>query len=88
MDTNKILSSDILDIVFEGRNKQYGAYDLRKTYNRRLSKALLLTGALAMLVFFSSLFANSFHTKVNDGPDLLDTRMAEIKKETPRWADV
>lgn len=83
MDTNKILSSDILDIVFEGRNKQYGAYDLRKTYNRRLSKALLLTGALAMLVFVSSLFANTFNKKSNNGPDLLETRMAEIRNEPP-----
>ena len=32
MDSNKILSADILDIIFEGRNKEYGAYDLRKCF--------------------------------------------------------
>ena len=32
MEANKILSADLLDIVFEGRNKEYGAYALRKTY--------------------------------------------------------
>ena len=31
MDINKILSADVLDIIFEGKNKEYGAYDLRKT---------------------------------------------------------
>ena len=36
MDVNKILNADILDIIFEGRNKEYGAYELRKTYNKRL----------------------------------------------------
>ncbi len=36
MEVNKILNADILDIIFEGRNKEYGAYDLRKTYNKRL----------------------------------------------------
>ena len=30
----KFLHADILDIIFEGRNKEYGAYELRKTYNR------------------------------------------------------
>ena len=33
MDSNKILSADMLDIIFDGRNKEYGAYELRKTYN-------------------------------------------------------
>ncbi|RYY09942.1 MAG: energy transducer TonB, partial [Chitinophagaceae bacterium] len=33
MDINKIMSADILDIIFEGRNKEYGAYELRKGYN-------------------------------------------------------
>ena len=43
MEANKILQSGFLDILFEGRNKLYGAYDLRKTYNQRISKALLTT---------------------------------------------
>ena len=39
--TNKeILQADMLDILFEHRNKLYGAYALRKTYDRRLAIAL------------------------------------------------
>ena len=65
MDINKILSADILDIIFDGKNKQYGAYDLRKTYNKRLTKALLFTAALAALIFFASLlYAKVFNKKV------------------------
>ena len=30
MEQGKILTADVLDIIFEGRNKDYGAYDLRK----------------------------------------------------------
>ncbi len=41
------------DIVFEDRNKTYGAYDLRKNHNRSVAFALLITGA-------SFLFAVSF----------------------------
>ena len=40
MEPNKILSADVLDLIFEDRNKAYGAYDLRKTYNKRIVKAL------------------------------------------------
>ncbi|HAN65961.1 MAG TPA: energy transducer TonB, partial [Chitinophagaceae bacterium] len=43
MEPNKILQADILDIIFDGKNKAYGAYDLRKTYNKTLVKALLFT---------------------------------------------
>ena len=50
MEANKILQADVLDIIFEGRNKEYGAYDLRKTYNRRLITALIgMMGLLTVL---------------------------------------
>jgi protein TonB len=58
METNKILNADILDIIFDGKNKQYGAYELRKTYDSRLKKALLLTAGFALVIFLSSVFAN------------------------------
>ncbi|MCA6499902.1 MAG: energy transducer TonB, partial [Chitinophagaceae bacterium] len=41
MDINKLQTADVLDIIFDGRNKEYGAYDLRKTYNKRLTYALV-----------------------------------------------
>jgi protein TonB len=47
MEVNKILQADVLDIIFDGRNKDYGAYDLRRTYNRRLLRAL---GGSALLL--------------------------------------
>jgi len=80
MDINKILSADILDIVFEGRNKQYGAYDLRKTYDSRIKKALLVTGGLIVLIFLGSIFANIIGKNKTDQIEVLDTQMAEIKK--------
>jgi periplasmic protein TonB len=40
MTTQNILSSDVLDIVFENRNKAYGAYALRKYYDKRLLHSL------------------------------------------------
>ena len=84
MDINKILGADILDIIFEGKNKTYGAYELRKTYNKRLTKALLMTAAVALLVFLGSVFANIMGKNKKDAFDVKDTQMAEIKKnDTP-----
>lgn len=40
MNSNLILKSDVLDIIFEKRNKAYGAYTLRKLYPNRLKFAL------------------------------------------------
>lgn len=40
MTSKEILSADVLDILFENRNKLYGAYTLRKNYNNRLGIAL------------------------------------------------
>ena len=83
METNKILTADVLDIIFDGRNKQYGAYDLRKSYNSRLTKALLLTAALALLIFLSSILVNAVGTRTGEDLEVLDTQLAEVKKETP-----
>lgn len=49
MNTNIILKSDILDIIFENRNKEYGAYPLRKAYANRIKIAtgLMLIASIA-----------------------------------------
>ena len=47
MEPIAILQADLLDIVFENRNKEYGAYPLRKSYNRRL---LFSTGVMLSVV--------------------------------------
>jgi periplasmic protein TonB len=84
MDVNKILNADVLDIIFDGRNKNYGAYELRKSYSSRLTKALLITGALLLLIFLGTVFANIVgKNKDKNEIDVLDTQMAEVKKDEP-----
>ena len=58
METDKILSANLIDIIFDDRNKDYGAYELRKTYQKRITKALLVTGTITLLIF-GSLLARS-----------------------------
>jgi protein TonB len=53
MDINKILNSDYLDILFEGRNKTYGGYELRKKYPQRARKAaIILLGIILVLIAY------------------------------------
>jgi len=42
MNKETILQSNLLDIIFDNRNKDYGAYTLRKNYNKRIEIALFL----------------------------------------------
>ncbi len=83
MDTNKILNANVLDIIFDGKNKKYGAYDLRMSYNKRIRKSLLITGLVALLFFFSSVFANFVGKGKSETIDVVDTEMAKLKKELP-----
>ncbi len=54
MNSETILQSDVLDIVFEKRNKLYGAYTLRKFYNNRLFKSMGITlGVVTFLCAFT-----------------------------------
>lgn len=66
MKTDSILQADVLDIIFENRNKDYGAYTLRKYYNNRLYKAMGITFCAAGIVCAFSFFQKHpqeiFHT--------------------------
>lgn len=50
MNAKDILQASLLDLIFENRNKNYGAYTLRKYYPQRLLKAFLLMTAFVMTV--------------------------------------
>ena len=50
MDINKILNSDYIDIIFDGRNKLYGSYELRKQYPVRARRAAGIVLAIMFLL--------------------------------------
>ena len=80
MDVNKILSTDLLDLVFEGRNKEYGAYELRSNYNKRLTTAMLITAALMLLLVLGSFIMKTVSD--NKGKvEVKEVQLADIKQE-------
>ena len=84
--TNKeILQADVLDILFEHRNKLYGAYALRRSYDRRLGIALgaaLLTVLISLAISFLKKSDNSTGRAKDDKTMIIKT--IEIPKEEPK----
>ena len=82
METNKILDADILDLLFEGRNKEYGAYDLRRHYNGRLARAIAVTSGLVVVLCSFTLVKG--HGKVTAvAPNVTDVVMEAVPDKTP-----
>src|SRR6187399_147933 len=91
MNKELIMKSDVLDILFENRNKNYGAYDLRKFYAGRLKKAF---GIMMTIVVGLSAFTFLPNKKVYEtfpysieGPELgqakkIEKKQPEIKPKT------
>lgn len=65
MQTNKILSASLIDLIFDGRNKEYGAYYLRKTYEQRIKKALFITFSIAVLAIGGTALAGNSKPNAN-----------------------
>lgn len=60
--TNQLFDSNWTSIVFEGRNKRYGAYLLRKEYEGNMLKALIVSIAFGAFITVSSIVLSN---KVN-----------------------
>jgi protein TonB len=84
MDVNKILSAELLDLVFEGRNKDYGAYELRKKYNSRLTFAIVITISLALLIFLTSFLLDELKDRNKGVVEVQEVKLEEIQQEEPK----
>ncbi|NOU37223.1 MAG: hypothetical protein HOO89_00805 [Ferruginibacter sp.] len=91
MKSDAILKADVLDIIFENKNKLYGAYALRKFYNNRLYKALVAMFGLVIIFISLSFIKKTSHVIFNTGGTIcilsappknkiLDKKKIEIQK--------
>lgn len=58
MNATNTYSSDFLDILFDGRNKDYGAYDLRRSQDRRVRNAIIGTASIALVIIGGYVLSN------------------------------
>jgi len=82
-----IFTNQWLDIVFEGKNKAYGAYDLRKSNTKTTVRALII-GAVLFSVLVAAPLIMSLLPDSSGDDDSLDTKIVTMKlppkKEEPK----
>jgi len=81
MEQSKILTADVLDIIFEGRNKAYGAYELRKTYKRRLMISVGVMIGICLFIFLATLLANFVAPKKQAKILVQDVQLANVQEQ-------
>jgi protein TonB len=82
-----LFKKEWLDIVFEGRNKSYGAYDLRKTNGSTTLRALLVGAVIFSIAVATPKIAELFSNLGGDDEVALDTKITTVKlppKEKPK----
>jgi len=77
MAKEKVNAPDFDDIVFEERNKEYGAYRLRKKYNRNVLIGLLI----GILIIGTAIITPYLNAKAAEGRTKRAERQVEIKLE-------
>lgn len=80
-----LLKNQWLDIVFEGRNKVYGAYELRKTNGKTNLKSLVIGGVIFVFLVSLPVLANLIPDSEDDAT--LDQKITTVKlppKEKPK----
>jgi protein TonB len=77
MAKEKITAPAFDDIVFENRNKEYGAYSLRKKYNRNVVIALII----GILILGTAVIAPYLNAKAAENKAKKAERQVEIKME-------
>ncbi|MBC7849554.1 MAG: energy transducer TonB, partial [Chitinophagaceae bacterium] len=79
MKPENILEANVLDIIFENRNKEYGAYALRRDYNRRLKTGISVMLGVVILFALFNLGWNGKKTIVDSRTfEIIDPRIAEL----------
>jgi protein TonB len=85
MTAQQILKADLLDLLFENRNKEYGAYVLRRDYPSHLKKAmgimLLLVSALCLYVWSHPQKIIYVQRTIDLMPDPTISKLKEEKKQ-------
>ncbi|MEO6632558.1 MAG: hypothetical protein ABIN13_12570, partial [Mucilaginibacter sp.] len=84
-----LYKNEWLDLVFDDRNKAYGAYDLRHNYANNLVKAMLITffsvGVLCAISIYASSRKEILHiTPVDLHPNVMPPVLPIKKIEPPK----
>ncbi|MEN9336171.1 MAG: hypothetical protein RLZZ500_1158 [Bacteroidota bacterium] len=74
-----LLKKQWLDIVFEGRNKSYGAYDLRMKDGNTNVKAFIIGAVIFSLAVATPIIADFISSATADDSATMDTKIRTVK---------
>ncbi|MBH8570649.1 energy transducer TonB [Hymenobacter sp. BT584] len=81
MTNAQLATASLDDIVFDGRNRHYGAYELRALYQRHMTRALIIaTAMLALLLVFPLLAQLLKEDVVVAPPVIVDAQPFDFKE--------
>ena len=84
IDKINIFSDQWVDIVFQNKNKLYGAYDLRKTSSKRHAKALLIAVSVFLVAILSPILIKELsNLRKHDGDKTVRT-LVNVNLEKPK----
>ncbi|MEN9684856.1 MAG: hypothetical protein RLZZ28_642 [Bacteroidota bacterium] len=80
MENSALITADFIDILFDGRNKSYGAYELRKTYEQRIRIAIGSMILFCIVLVTGNLFAGK-EARTLAGITVSDVVLEKIDEE-------
>ena len=85
MTNSQLATASLNDIVFDGRNQGYGAYQLRALYQRHMTRALVIATALCALLLVFPLLAQLLHEPVTvvKGPGKVTLTPVNLPADPP-----
>jgi periplasmic protein TonB len=79
MNLLKFNTSGLNEVIFDKRNKNYGAYQIRTQYNQTILKSLMGLSSLIVLLFVSNYTYHKFNTIPNkEAPLLFDDPKIDV----------
>lgn len=86
-DWNNPLNTNRNELVFENKNKKYGAYVIRKNYNQVMVKSLLITLTLLALILIPSFLISGKESRkekvISNEQIVIDQINQDLKEELP-----
>lgn len=80
---NSVVAPVRNELVFEDRNKAYGAYDLRRNHNRSVAFAVLITGATFLLAVSIPAIIDWINNKMEEVEVPIDNTIVDLTAPPP-----
>lgn len=78
-----LFEQEWIDNVFEGRNKSYGAYELRTNSGKRTLKALLIGAIIFVLLVLTPVISKYISENIGKEEEVLDEKVVMVNLDQP-----